>query len=114
MKDSRKMEAIRRAQNTLAANRASRFGTKDDTLSLATSVIWILRQESEKAKEADAAFDAGEFSGPAHERMLLRAEELALSDFGFTPESFNAALAVRGLGRFAQINGLWAEEQESF
>lgn len=62
----------------------------------ATIITDAVRAHAEGA-EADAGFDAGEWSGPAHGEMLALETQNALARYGFTEQSFTAEAERRGL-----------------
>lgn len=55
-----------------------------------------LIRESGYAAKLDAGFDAGEFSGPAHARMLDESIQKALFEGGWTEGEYLSELYKRG------------------
>lgn len=49
---------------------------------------------SHEAEDADAGFDGGEFSGPAHARMLARTLERIGAKYGFSLEQVEDIMAA--------------------
>jgi hypothetical protein len=84
------------------------YETKNSNLSLAASAVRRIERSHAEAAEADAGFDGGEFSGPAHGRMVEDEITQALKPLGFTPRTYNMELDRRGCGRFAYVNGIYA------
>lgn len=94
----RRLAAVTRAR---AAQGASLFGKADDRLSRAASAMARIAREYDEAEDRDAAFDAGEFSGPALARM--REDEIdetlrehGFDDYGAFEDAFASRCRVRG------------------
>ena len=62
--------------------------------------------------EADAGFDGGEFSGPAHDRANAARVAAALTTNGWTAGEYNAELEARTSARYAHESGLSVDEPD--
>jgi len=93
----------------VARRRVGWFRTgSDDRLSRAVSALRGYRNLAANGRAADAGFDAGEFSGPAWDRLEEKETAALLGDFGFTVATFNAELEARVGGHVAYRLGLYA------
>jgi hypothetical protein len=70
------------------------------TLSVLSSTLLRLDTASADAREWDSGYDAGEFSGPAHYRLLKQETREALADAGWTARSFLLELHARVSSRW--------------
>lgn len=76
------------------------------SLSLMASTLQHLHESFAEAAEMDAAFDGGEFSGPAISGALAQAVREALAASGWTAVEFEAELVARTSARYAHFSGL--------
>lgn len=87
--------ALRLAALVAAHTLRTRVEKADDRLSRAASAVQRVLDAHFAYDHFDRAFDGGEFSGPALARALRRDVAEALEPFGFTPATYDDALAAR-------------------
>lgn len=84
---------------------------RGDRLSRAVSAVAQLAREHRENAPLDAAFDAGEWSGPAHDRALNREATVVLQNAGLSSDELGALVTARTSGRWAYFN-LYLPEEE--
>ena len=80
-------------------------------LSRCASAIYSILAEAAEAHTREAAFDGGEFSGPAIERVATAKVQRALGAHGYTAGSFLADLRARTSDRYVYFSCFEALEQ---
>jgi hypothetical protein len=78
----------------------------NDTLSRCASAVLAIKRRQAIGEELDAQFDGGEFSRPAHARILQDELMRCVARFGFTPTGYDIAVGRRVCNRFAHFNEL--------
>lgn len=82
-------------------------------LSKAMSEVHRIQAAHAEGAMHDAAFDAGEWSGPAHFDAEKKEVGEAVMRHGFTPKEYNDEITKRGAGRFAHFHNLYAHDDGS-
>lgn len=85
---------------TMTATRSS--------LSVIASAVSRTISGHEEAAVWDAGFDGGEFSGPAHYRMMAAAVARALAEHGWSAAEFEDELTARTSAAYVFRSGLTA------
>lgn len=98
---------------------AESISRPDDSLSRAASEIVRFAQLADKGRENDKGFDAGEFSGPAIDRLESREQRYTAERFGFpSAEALWKAIEERTSERWVHYNFpsliVWDQDSRAF